>query len=78
MWRKEEMDETLEPEQVVEELKQDQGERSLREYATSLNVSASYLSQVYNGVRPPSENLVAHLDLKPETKTIYIRKRRWR
>jgi lambda repressor-like predicted transcriptional regulator len=76
MWRKEEMDEKLETDQVVSELKQDQGERSLREYATSLGVSASYLSQVYNGVRPPSENLVAHLDLKP--KTIYVRTRRWK
>jgi transcriptional regulator with XRE-family HTH domain len=76
MWRKEEMDETLETDQVVGELKQDQGERSLREYASSLGVSASYLSQVYNGVRPPSKDLVAHLDLKPHT--IYVRKRRWR
>ncbi len=40
MWRKED---------VVEMLKKDQGDRTLRAYATAVGCSASYLHDVYNG-----------------------------
>lgn len=70
MWRKED---------VIEELRKNQGELSLRKYATSLGCSAAYLSDVYAGKRDPGKKLLDHLDLecqKVVTKT-YTR-RRWR
>lgn len=69
MWRREE---------VIEKLKEDQGDDSLRGYAARIGCTASYLSQVYNGVREPSEKLLDHLNLERETVTIYKPKRRWR
>jgi transcriptional regulator with XRE-family HTH domain len=73
MWRKEDMDKVVELDQAVNEAK---GANNLRDYATSIGYSASYLSQVSNGVRPPSEELLEKLGL--ERRTIYIRKRRWK
>lgn len=79
MWRKEDVDESLEQDQVLAELQKDQGDDSLRNYANRIGCSASYLHQVYNGVRPPSDTLLNHLNL--ERRVIYVRKtdnRRWR
>ena len=73
MWRKEEKDDIVELNETVKEA---QGEGNLRDYAESIGYSASYLSQVSNSVRPPSEKLLEKLGL--ERRTIYIRKRRWK
>jgi hypothetical protein len=40
---------------------------SLRQLATQLGVSASYLSQVKNGKRPPSQKLLSNPLYKPTT-----------
>jgi hypothetical protein len=70
MWRKED---------VVERLKRDQGERSLREYAKAIVCSPAYLSDVYLGRRNPGPKMLDHLDLEAETvKVTTYRKRRWR
>jgi hypothetical protein len=70
MWRKED---------VVEQLQKDQGERSLRSYATAIGCSASYLSDVYNGKRDPGQKLLDHLDLeRKKVVTVTYIKRRWK
>ena len=70
MWRKED---------VVEKLHEEQGERSLRSYATAIGCSASYLSDVYNGKREPGPKLLDHLDLeRKEVTTVTYVKRRWK
>ena len=70
MWRKED---------VVEQLKKDQGERSLRTYAANIGCSASYLSDVYNGNRDPGPKLLDHLNLeRKEVVTVTYVKRRWK
>lgn len=80
MWRKEDMEEKPENE-VSPELQgaidEARGAQNLRAYAQTVNVSASYLSQVYNGVRPPSKKLLDHLDLERQV-TYVKKKRRWR
>ena len=63
---------------MINRLKEDQGDDSLREHAARIGCTASYLSQVYNGVREPSGKLLDHLGLERETITIYRPKRRWR
>ncbi len=73
MWRKEEQDDIVELDQAVKEAK---GDKNLRDYAESIGYSPSYLSQVSNSVRPPSDALLDKLGL--ERRTIYIRKRRWK
>jgi hypothetical protein len=70
MWRKED---------VVEQLRKEQGERSLRDYANDIGCSATYLSLVYNGKREPAGKLLDHLDLeRKEIKTVTYQKRRWK
>ena len=69
MWRRED---------VVQKLKEDQGKQSLRQYAETLGCSASLLSQVYNGMREPSEELLNRLNLERETIVVYKPKRRWK
>lgn len=78
MWRAEDKpDETMTLKEIIEELKEDQGDTSLREYAKTVGCTASYLSQVYNGVRPPSETLLTRINI--ERQTTYSRtKRRWK
>ena len=77
MWREEEIEEILDHEEVEAELKEEQGNQNLRDYASTVGCTASYLSQVYNSVRPPSEPLLEKLGL--ERRVIYVRKkRRWR
>ena len=75
MWRKEDMnEEEIELKQAVEE---NRGTQSLRSYATSIGSDASYISQVCNDHRPPSDELLNKLGL--ERRVIYVRKkRRWR
>ncbi len=70
MWRKED---------VVKKLRDGQGDRSLRSYATDLGCSAAYLSDVYNGRRDPGPKLLDHLNLeRQETKTVTYTERAWR
>lgn len=70
MWRKED---------VVEMLKKDQGDRTLRAYATAVGCSASYLHDVYNGRRDPGPKLLDHLNLERKEKVVVTyQKRRWR
>lgn len=44
-------------EEFIQLLKKKQGERSLREFATSLNISAAYLSDIYLGNRDPGRKI---------------------
>lgn len=70
MWRKKD---------VIEKLRKDQGERSLRGYASDIGCSAAYLSDVYNGRRDPGPKLLDHLNLeRQETVTVTYTKRRWK
>ena len=41
--------------------------KSLRQLARELGVSASYLSQVKNGKRPPSEKVLSSVKQNPNT-----------
>lgn len=69
MWRKED---------VIQKLKEDQAGRPLREYAQVVGCSASLISQVCNGTREPSEEILNHLNLEREIKITYREKRRWK
>ena len=57
--------------EVVEMLKAEQGERSLREFAEALGISPSYLSDIYLGKRAPGPAVLDQMELEkvePETK----------
>ena len=47
-------------------------EKSLRQLARELGVSASYLAQVKNGKKKPSKSLLSNLDIKVLTKTLTL------
>jgi hypothetical protein len=70
-WRKEDVIKRLQDQQKAKKL-------SLRSYAKSLQVSPSYLSDVYRGRRDPGPALLDHLELdrKVVTTVTYVR-RRW-
>ncbi|HEX5426621.1 MAG TPA: hypothetical protein VFW94_24060 [Candidatus Acidoferrales bacterium] len=43
------------------------------------HLNASYVSQVYNGHRPPSDELLDHLELERRVTITYVKKqRRWK
>lgn len=50
--------------QVIEMLKENQGERSIRQQAITLGVSAAYLSDVYLGRRDPGPAILRHFHLR--------------
>ena len=47
--------------QFMEFLKKQQGEQTAQQFASRLGVSPQYLSDVYNGRRPPGESITAAL-----------------
>lgn len=51
-------------EEVLQMIKSRQGDRTAKEYADELGVSAAYLSDVYNRKRYPAEKILAPLKLK--------------
>jgi transcriptional regulator with XRE-family HTH domain len=53
----------------MEFLKKQQGEQTAQQFATRLGVSPQYLSDVYNGRRPPGESITAAL--KVEKAVVY-------
>ena len=55
--------------QFMEFLKKQQGEQTAQQFATRLGVSPQYLSDVYNGRRPPGESITAAL--KVEKAVVY-------
>jgi hypothetical protein len=55
---------TYSAEQVVAKLKKIQGDRSLREFAKELNISAPYLSDVYKNRREPGPAVLKVLGLE--------------
>ena len=69
MWRKED---------VVKKLRSEQGEQSLRSYATVIGCSAPYLSDIYRGRRDPGPKILKRFGLQKQTKTVVTyTKRRW-
>jgi transcriptional regulator with XRE-family HTH domain len=56
-------------EQFLGFLKRQQGEQTAQQFASRLGVSPQYLSDVYNGRRPPGESITAAL--KVEKATVY-------
>lgn len=79
MWRKEDLDR----EDVIRELKEKQGDQSLRAYASSIGCTASCLNDVYSGRREPGPTILNALGLERRETVIYHRKpikknRRWR
>lgn len=71
MWRKED---------VIEKLREDQGDRSLRKYATAIGCTAAYLSDIYNNRRDPGPMILDHLNLTANkvTTVTYTEKKKWR
>jgi DNA-binding transcriptional regulator YiaG len=53
----------LETGEVVKMLKKQQGERSLRQFASDLGISAPYLSDIYHGRRRPGKAVLSQLGL---------------
>jgi len=56
-------------EQFMEFLKKQQGGQTAQQFASRLGVSPQYLSDVYNGRRPPGESITAAL--KVEKAVVY-------
>jgi transcriptional regulator with XRE-family HTH domain len=50
--------------QFLEFLKKQQGSQTGQQFATRLGVSPQYLSDVYNGRRPPGESITAALKVQ--------------
>ena len=55
--------------QFLEFLKKRQGEQTAQQFASRLGVSPQYLSDVYNGRRPPGESITSAL--KVEKSVVY-------
>ena len=55
--------------QFLEFLKKQQGGQTAQQFASRLGVSPQYLSDVYNGRRPPGESITAAL--KVEKAVVY-------
>jgi transcriptional regulator with XRE-family HTH domain len=49
-------------EQFLEFMKKQQGEQTAQQFASRLGVSPQYLSDVYNGRRPPGESITSALN----------------
>jgi transcriptional regulator with XRE-family HTH domain len=56
-------------EQFLEFLKRQQGDQTAQQFASRLGVSPQYLSDVYNGRRPPGESITSAL--KVEKAVVY-------
>lgn len=65
---------------MIEKLRQEQGDRPLRDYAEEIGCSASTLSQIYNNNRDPGDKILDHLNLTANkiTQVVYTEKRKWR
>lgn len=50
--------------EVVELLRNDQGKLSQKDYAAKLKMSAQYLSDIYQGRRPPGPTVLNRLNLE--------------
>ncbi len=55
--------------QFLEFLKKQQGDQTAQQFASRLGVSPQYLSDVYNGRRPPGESITSAL--KVEKAVVY-------
>jgi transcriptional regulator with XRE-family HTH domain len=55
--------------EVIEALKARQGDRSLRQFAEELGVSAAYLSDIYLGKRQPGEKVLKQFGITKSTVT---------
>ena len=55
--------------QFLEFMKKQQGDRTAQQFASRLGVSPQYLSDVYNGRRPPGESITSAL--KVEKSVVY-------
>jgi len=51
-------------EQFLEFLKKQQGNQTAHQFASRLGVSPQYLSDVYNGRRPPGESITSALQVE--------------
>jgi transcriptional regulator with XRE-family HTH domain len=51
-------------EQFLEFLKKQQGGQTAQQFASRLGISPQYLSDVYNGRRPPGESITAALQVE--------------
>ena len=49
--------------QFLEFLKRQQGDQTAQQFASRLGVSPQYLSDVYNGRRPPGESITSALNV---------------
>ena len=50
--------------QFLEFLKKQQGDQTAHQFASRLGVSPQYLSDVYNGRRPPGESITSALNVE--------------
>jgi transcriptional regulator with XRE-family HTH domain len=57
--------------QVLELLREKQGELTQKDFAEKLGVSAAYLIDVYRGRRPPGPSILRFLKLEKRVTTVY-------
>jgi transcriptional regulator with XRE-family HTH domain len=50
--------------EFLEFLKQQQGNQTAQQFASRLGISPQYLSDVYNGRRPPGESITSALNVE--------------
>jgi hypothetical protein len=60
---------------VIRLLKQKQGDRSLREFAREVGVTAAYLSDIYQGRREPGPAIQRYLGVRREIRYEYVQEK---
>jgi len=50
-------------EEVIRIIRAGQGDRSLRDYAREIGISAAYLSEIYAGTRSPGRKCLVYFDI---------------
>lgn len=65
---------TFNNDQVVQKIRDKQGTMGLREYASSLGITAAYLSDLYKGRREPGPKILKKFKLtkKRITTAVYV------
>ena len=71
--------ETIDEEEIIDYLKNLQGNKTATEFAKQLNCSCAYISDVYHGKREVGPKLLKSLNItKTKTITYEVPKKKWR
>ncbi|HEX5426639.1 MAG TPA: hypothetical protein VFW94_24215 [Candidatus Acidoferrales bacterium] len=66
----------LTEEDVINLIRCEQGEKSLRKFADEIGITASYLSDLYLGRRQPGKKILGHFGIEKKKTVTYTYERR--